>query len=173
MSKTFEPTWFSKTVPINQTPSISIYEPKKNNLLGEPINIHNLRSEMKEDMTKFISLCGLRPYFKSKEYLTYIKNRNHPETIKYNSFWNNIQKIESQKRQEIDKENKLLEESYVENIEYDDRESEDEMFCDDFIEDNYNYRYTMNDNEHDEHENYVDSSSDEEEYIDCNFSDYE
>ena len=46
---------------------------------------------MKEDMEKFLSLCGLRPYFESKEYLNYLKSRNHPETVKYNGFWHNLQ----------------------------------------------------------------------------------
>lgn len=179
MSKHFEPSWFSKTVSINQVPSINISEIKKDNLSIEPINLHNLRNEMKEDMEKFLSLCGLRPYFESKEYLNYLKNRNHPETVKYNSFWDNLQKMEAEKRKEIE-ETKASEEPYEEDDDYDDYDDymdcdpvEEEMYCDDFIENNYSYRYTLNDKEYDEYEHYEDSSSDDEEYIDCNYSDYE
>ena len=157
MSKHFELCWFSKTVSINQVPSINISEIKKDNLSIEPINLHNLRNEMKEDMEKFLSLCGLRPYFESKEYLNYLK-RNHPETVKYNGFLAQSTKNGSRKREKRQRKLRASEEPYEEDDDYDDYMDcdpvEEEMYCDDFIENNYSYRYTLNDKEYDEYEHY-------------------
>ena len=56
------------------------------------------------------------------------------------------------------KETKASEEPYEEDDDYDDYMDcdpvEEEMYCDDFIENNYSYRYTLNDKEYDEYRHY-------------------
>jgi len=173
MSNNFEPSWFQSTLPGTNSTNITIESISNVNSQVVPIDTKKLRCESKKDLNKFLELCGLRPSYTSKKYMEYLKNRNHRETDKYINLWKNVE-ILNRLKTKAKKESELSNNEYLDDYDYShDEDDEEDMFCDDFVDEQYDYRYTINNYDNPDAEQEYDSSSDEDEFIDNNFSDYD